>query len=232
MRKPTTVRCTTVEPGTGGYYVPVPPRVDLVSTVTSHDYPSVGLVDVQNNVWIVGGDAEVVVIDASHDPVPIVEAIGGRRVVAIAHTHGHWDHIDVAFDLQENVDAPILMHPADRPVWQRTYPDREPDGPLAEGALIVADGVELRILHTPGHTPGSVSFHHTASAALFDGDTLFPGGPGSTGDELGDFDVIIASIRDRILTMASETTLHPGHGDPTTVGAEAPHLQEWIDRGW
>lgn len=214
-----------------GYDVEMPPRVDLVSTFVKHDYGS-GPQEVQNNVWIVGGDDEVVVIDASHDPAPIVEAVGGRRVVSIACTHGHWDHIDVAFELRGAVDAPILMHPADRPVWDRTYADRDPDGPLAEGDLLVADGVELRVIHTPGHTPGSVSFHHTASHALFDGDTLFPGGPGSTSDELGDFEVIIASIRTRILTMPPETTVNPGHGDPTTVGAEAPHLPEWIARGW
>jgi glyoxylase-like metal-dependent hydrolase (beta-lactamase superfamily II) len=210
----------------------VPPRVDLVSTIASRDYPGEGIVQVQNNVWIVGGDDEVVVIDASHDPAPIVDAVGGRRVLAIACTHGHWDHVDAAFDVQAAVDAPILMHPADRPVWDRTHADRQPDGPLDEGALLVADGLELRVIHTPGHTPGSVSFHHTASHALFDGDTLFPGGPGSTGDELGDFELIIASIRERILPMPPQTTVHPGHGDSTTVGEEAPHLEEWIARGW
>jgi len=208
----------------------VPPSVDVVSTVVT--LRGSAPTEVQNNVWIVGGDDEVVVIDASHDSEPIVAAVGGRRVVAIACTHGHWDHVDAAFDVQRAVDAPIFMHPADLPVWERTHADRSPDRALAEGDLLVADGVELRVLHTPGHTPGSVSFHHTAGQALFDGDTLFPGGPGSTGDELGDFEVIIASIRERILTMPPETTVHPGHGDSTTVGAQMPHLSEWIDRGW
>ena len=207
-------------------------RVDLVSTVATREYPGVGSQQVQNNVWIVGGDDEVVVIDASHDASAIVDAVAGRRVVAIACTHGHWDHVDAAFDLREAVDAPILLHIADRPVWDRTHAGREPDVSLTEGDLLVADGVELRVLHTPGHTPGSVSFHHTASHVLFDGDTLFPGGPDSTGDELGDFELIIASIRERILTMPDETAVHPGHGDSTTVGAEAPHIQEWIERGW
>jgi glyoxylase-like metal-dependent hydrolase (beta-lactamase superfamily II) len=210
----------------------VPPRVDVVSTVMSRHSPGEGAVEVQNNVWVVGGDDEVVVIDASHDAAPIVGAVGGRRVTAIACTHGHWDHVDAAFDLQVAVDAPILMHPGDAPVWRRTHLDRTHDRDLAEGDLLVAGGVELRVLHTPGHTPGSVCFHHTASHVLFAGDTLFPGGPGSTGDELGDFEVIIASIRNRILVMPPQTEVHPGHGDSTTVGEEAPHLQEWIDRGW
>lgn len=198
----------------------------------SRHYPGEGAVEVQNNVWVVGGDDEVVVIDASHDAAPIVGAVGGRRVTAIACTHGHWDHVDAAFDLQVAVDAPILMHPGDAPVWRRTHVDRTHDRDLVEGDLLVADGVELRVLHTPGHTPGSVCFHHTASHVLFAGDTLFPGGPGSTGDELGDFEVIIASIRSRILVMPAQTEVHPGHGDSTTVGEEAPHLQEWVERGW
>jgi glyoxylase-like metal-dependent hydrolase (beta-lactamase superfamily II) len=212
--------------------VTVPPRVDVVSTFMTRDYPGEGAVEVQNNVWVVGGDDEVVVIDASHEVTPIAEAVSGRRVIAIACTHGHWDHVDAAFDLQRAVDAPILMHPGDAAVWRRAHADRTHDRDLAEGDLLVADGVELRVLHTPGHTPGSVCFHHTASHTLFAGDTLFPGGPGSTGDELGDFEVIIASIRNRILVMPPQTEVHPGHGDSTTVGEEAPHLQEWIDRGW
>jgi glyoxylase-like metal-dependent hydrolase (beta-lactamase superfamily II) len=124
------------------------------------------------------------------------------------------------------------MHPGDVPVWRRTHADRTHDRDLTEGELLVADEVALRVLHTPGHTPGSVCFHHTAGHTLFAGDTLFPGGPGSTGDELGDFEVIIASIRERILTMPPQTEVHPGHGGSTTVGEEAPHLQEWMDRGW
>lgn len=210
----------------------MPPRVDVVSTVATRDQPGAGATEVQNNVWIVGGDEQVVVIDASHDAAPIVDAIGRRRVIAIACTHGHWDHVDAVFDLRDAVDAPILLHPGDEPVWKRTHPDRAPDGALTEGDLLVADGIELRVLHTPGHTPGSVCLHHTAGHALFDGDTLFPGGPGSTGDELGDFEVIVASIRERILIMLPATAVHPGHGESTTVGAEAPHLPEWIERGW
>ena len=210
----------------------MPPRLDVVSTTATSDVPGSGPAEVQNNVWIVGGDEEVVVIDASHDATAIVDAVAGRRVTAIACTHGHWDHVDVAFELRDAVDAPILMHPADAPVWRRTHTERAPDRELAEGDLLVADGVELRVLHTPGHTPGSVCFHHTASHDLFSGDTLFPGGPGSTGDELADFEVIIATIRERILIMPPQTAVYPGHGDSTTVGAEAPHLPEWIARGW
>ena len=199
----------------------------------TRDYPGEGAVEVQNNVWVVGGDDEVVVIDASHDATPIVEAVGGPP--------GHRDRLHARTlgprrrrvrPAAERSTRRSSCTPADVAVWRRTHADRTHDRDLAEGDLLVADGVELRVLHTPGHTPGSVCFHHTASHVLFAGDTLFPGGPGSTGDELGDFEVIIASIRERILTMPPQTEVHPGHGDSTTVGEEAPHLQEWIERGW
>ena len=89
--------------------------------------------DVTNNIWLVGGDREVIVIDAAHDARPIVAAVAGRRVRAIALTHGHNDHINAAVALQEAVDAPIVLHPADRMLWHVVYPRRAPD---ARGAAV------------------------------------------------------------------------------------------------
>ncbi len=85
--------------------------------------------------------------------------------------------------------------------------------------------------HTPGHSPGSCCFHAAGLGAVFTGDTLFAGGPGATGRSFSDFGTIISSIRDRLLTLPPDTTVHPGHGASTTIGAEAPHLPEWIARG-
>ena len=92
-------------------------------------------------------------------------------------------------------------------------------------------GTDIDILHTPGHSPGSVSLHLPDLAALFTGDTLFAGGPGATGRSFSDFDTIIDSIRDRLLTLPEETTVHTGHGDTTTIGTERPALADWIARG-
>ena len=88
-------------------------------------------------------------------------------------------------------------------------------------------------LHTPGHSPGSVCFllERSDRARVFSGDTLFKGGPGATGRSFSDFPTIIESIRDRLLTLPADTMVRTGHGDPTTIGAEAPHLEEWIARG-
>lgn len=192
--------------------------------------------EVTNNIWLVGDDREVLVIDAAHDAAPIVEAVAGRRVTAIALTHGHNDHINAAAALQEAVDAPILLHPADRMLWDVVYPDRAPDADLHAGDVLRAGGVALAVLSTPGHSPGCCCFHAAAAGTegadvVFSGDTLFCGGPGATGRSFSDFDTIIASIRTQLLTLPPETIVHTGHGESTTIGAEAPHLEEWLARG-
>ncbi len=213
--------------GPGG--APEGKRIDKVTTsgifsLDGQDF------EVEDNIWVVGNDEEVFVIDAAHQAGPIVEAIDGRRVVAIICTHGHNDHINAAVDLAEAVAAPIALHPDDRMLWDEVHPGRPPDSALAEGDMLRAGGVALEVIHTPGHTPGGVCLHDCAGH-LFGGDTLFKGGPGATGRKYSDFPTIIESIRSKLLELPEATIVHPGHGDDTTIGTESPHLQEWIDRG-
>ena len=173
-------------------------------------------------------------VDAAHDAAPIVEAIRGRRVAAIALTHGHNDHINAAVALQDAVDAPILLHPDDRMLWHEVYPDRAPDRDLADGDVLRGGGAELGVLHTPGHCPGGCCFvlgRRRVGPHVFSGDTLFCGGPGATGRSFSDFPTIVESIRARLLTLPPETIVHTGHGDSTTIGPEAPDLEEWLRRG-
>jgi glyoxylase-like metal-dependent hydrolase (beta-lactamase superfamily II) len=181
--------------------------------------------DVDNNVWLVGDDDEVVVIDAPHRAEPIVAAIGGRRVKAILLTHGHNDHITAAVDLREAVDAPIWLHPADTMLWQTVHPVAVPDGELADLLRFRVAGTTLTALHTPGHSPGSTSLHAADLGAVFSGDTLFHGGPGATGRSFSDEPTILASIRSRLLTLHGDTVVHTGHGDDTTITAETPNIR-------
>ena len=190
-----------------------------------------GTWDVDNNVWVVGDENEVIVIDAAHDPEKIAAAIGGRRVVAVVCTHAHDDHVNQAPTLADRFDAPILLNPAEAPLWEMTHPDRAPDQDLTDGQVITAGGIELRAMVTPGHSPGSTCLYAPELKTVFTGDTLFNGGPGATGRSYSSFDTIIDSIRTTLLTLPGDTTVRTGHGDSTTIGGEAPHLDEWIAKG-
>lgn len=186
--------------------------------------------DVDNNIWIVGDDKEVIVFDAAHEAGPIKEAVGDRHVVAVVCTHGHNDHITVAPELGKELDAPVLMHPADDMLWRMTHPDQE-FRPVEDGATLQVGGIELRALHTPGHSPGSVCWHAPELNAVFSGDTLFHGGPGATGRSFSDFGTILESISGRLGKLPGETVVYTGHGDSTTIGDEIVNYDDWVARG-
>ncbi|QDP94650.1 MBL fold metallo-hydrolase [Microlunatus elymi] len=184
--------------------------------------------EVENNVWVVGDEAECVVIDAPHDVAEILQVVSGRRVIGILCTHGHDDHVRYALDLARATTSRVLIHPGDEPVWKLTH-SRQPHGQLRDGQLIPIAGVDLRVIHTPGHTPGSVCFYAEEfpgyrDGVVFTGDTLFNGGPGATGRSFSDHSEIIDSIRTRLLTLPSETVVKTGHGPDTTIGAERANV--------
>ena len=177
--------------------------------------------DVDNNVWVVGNDEECVVIDAPHDVEAIRAVIGDRRLQAVLCTHAHDDHVRFAPALREATGAPILLHPDDRPVWELTHPDSLWDADLFDGQELPVAGTTLTVLHTPGHAPGAVCFYVQSLGTVFTGDTLFNGGPGATGRSFSDHPTILESIRTRLLTLPPETVVRTGHGEDTTIGAEA-----------
>ncbi len=182
--------------------------------------------DVDNNVWVVGDDTECVVIDAPHDVEGILAVVGDRRVKAIVCTHAHDDHVRVAPALREATRAPILLHPDDRPLWELTHKDDLWDVDLVDGQQIVVGGTTLVVRHTPGHAPGAVCLYAPDLGCVFTGDTLFHGGPGATGRSWSDADLIVASIRSRLLNLPDDTVVHTGHGEDTTIGAERAGIGE------
>jgi glyoxylase-like metal-dependent hydrolase (beta-lactamase superfamily II) len=196
-------------------------RTSGIFSLDGQDY------DVENNIWLVGTDQDVVIVDAAHDAAPIVAAVRGRHVALIIATHGHNDHINAAADLAAAVHAPIALHPDDRMLWDAVYADRAPDAELADGEVIELAGATIRVLHTPGHSPGGVSLYLEGNGVVFTGDTLFHGGPGATGRSYSDYPTILESIRTKLLTLPAATVVHTGHGDDTSIGAESPHFDEW-----
>jgi glyoxylase-like metal-dependent hydrolase (beta-lactamase superfamily II) len=199
-------------------------RLDRVVTSGTFSLDG-GTWDVDNNVWLLGDDEEVLVVDAAHDASAIEQAVAGRRLVAIACTHAHDDHVSAARVLAEATGAPVLLHPADEPLWSMIYPDWRWTRDLADGDVLQVAGEEVRVLHTPGHAPGAVCLHVPALGAVFTGDTLFAGGPGATGRSFSDRPTIMASIRDRLLPLGDDTVVHTGHGENTSIGAERGLLQ-------
>ena len=207
-------------------------RVDLL--VTSGVFSLDGQdFDVDNNVWLVGDDDEVVVVDAAHDAPAILAAIGDRRLVAVLSTHGHNDHIDAAREVADAGHAPVYLHPGDTMLWDVVHPDHRPL-PLEDGRRFDVAGTALTVVHTPGHSPGAVCFHAPElgeEGTLFSGDTLFHGGPGATGRSFSSFPTILESIRTRLLTLPEGTRVLTGHGDSTLIGDEARDYDEWVTRG-
>lgn len=183
--------------------------------------------DVDNNIWIIGDDDQVVVIDAAHDHRPILDAIGGRKVLGIVCSHAHNDHINAAAELADAAGAPILLHTDDSQLWEVVYPDRRVDNSLTDGDELAVAGVGLTIIHTPGHSPGGVCLYLPSERLLFSGDTLFNGGPGATGRSFSDRGQLESSIRERLFVLPDDVVVNTGHGDSTTLGAEAARSANW-----
>lgn len=183
----------------------------------------------ENNVFVIRcrqtGDA--VLIDAANEHEQLLDLCTALNVRRVLETHGHWDHIQAVPALRE-AGYEVAVTSADAPKLK----DVGYDVFLDDAEVVEVGRLRLDAIHNPGHTPGSISFRVRDTPLLFSGDTLFPGGPGATQFDDGDFPTIIKSIEQRLFTFPDETIVLPGHGLDTTIGTERPHLDEWIDRGW
>lgn len=176
-----------------------------------------------NNVWLVGDDQEVLVIDPAHDAQAVAEAVGGRKVVAVLVTHGHWDHSRSAPEFSQLVDAPVYLNEADAFLWEESCGDASFEH-LADGATFTAGGVSLEARHTPGHTPGSTCLWAPAEHCVFSGDTLFENGVGATRWAYSSEPQIYESIRERLMILPDDVAVHTGHGPSTSIGRERPGI--------
>ncbi|WP_326564893.1 MBL fold metallo-hydrolase [Amycolatopsis rhabdoformis] len=193
--------------------------VDLTVTAGNYRFDGVSFA-VDTNIWLLGDEEEVLVVDAGFDSTAIAAAIDGRDVLGILCTHAHNDHADAALALADATGAPVLLHPDDAKLWARVNPGRRPDAELADGQVLEVAGSPVVVLHTPGHTAGSVCLHLPDDGLLFSGDTLLSGGPGMTGDVLSSASTLHDSVRRKLFVMPDETVVHPGHGYDTDLGTE------------
>ena len=181
--------------------------------------------NMENNTYVLECPVthEALLIDGCFEPETIISRCDGAMVVGIVQTHSHADHVNALPSLVEHFAVPVYAHPGE------SYPvtiDRD----LSDGDILDFGERSTKLLHTPGHTPGGVCL--LSGRHLISGDTLFPGGPGNTGGDERRFAQIIESVRTKLFTLPDDTIVYPGHGADTTIGAERPHLQEWVDRGW
>jgi glyoxylase-like metal-dependent hydrolase (beta-lactamase superfamily II) len=199
----------------------------LIWDATGVEIHQVVVGPVDNNVLILRctetGDA--VLLDAANEHELLLELCKRLGVRRVLETHGHWDHIQAVPELRDaGYSVGVTAQDAG---MLPSY-----DEVIEDDSVIEVGRLRLRTIHTPGHTPGSMCFLLEGHPVLFSGDTLFPGGPGNTTFEGGDFPTIIESVDRKLFTLPADTLVLPGHGASTTIGAERPHLQEWIDRGW
>jgi len=181
-----------------------------------------------NNVYILRcrRTGEAMLIDAANEHEELLQICKQLGVNQVVETHGHWDHIQAVPAVRE-AGISVAVTSADAGMLPSYDLILEDDEQLSVGDL------RLKTLATPGHTPGSICFAVEGTNLLFTGDTLFPGGPGNTSFEHSDFPTIIESIESRLFApFGPDTIVLPGHGAGTTIGAESPHLGEWVDRGW
>jgi glyoxylase-like metal-dependent hydrolase (beta-lactamase superfamily II) len=184
-----------------------------------------------STAWIVGDDEEVIVIDPGDDAGGVLEAVGDREILAVICTHGHTSHVAAAVAVAERDEAPVALHPADREQWRAVHRDGDAEIDMTDGGRFDVADVRLEVLHTAGHTRGSVSLYCADLGVVFTGDTLLASGPAPHEGEYPDFPGQLTAIGERLLGLPSATRVLPGHGEETTISAAAKRFDGWVTAG-
>lgn len=183
------------------------------------------------NVWIVGDDEEVVVIDTGHDPAAVLAAVGDREVLAVICTHGHADHVGAAVAVAERDEAPVALHPKDRLLWRDAHPTDDADIEMEDGGIFEVADASLEVIHAPGHTDGSVCLYCEDLGVVFTGHVLTDSGPVPHDGEFPDFADQLTAIGEHLLTLPSDTRVLPGQGPETTIAAAEKKFDSWVSAG-
>jgi len=183
------------------------------------------------NVWIVGDDEEVIVIDPGRDTAGVLDVVGDREVLAVICTHGHADHVAAAIELAERDEAPVALHPKDRNLWREAYPADDADIEMEDGGIFEVGDVRLEVIHAPGHSGGSVCLYCEDLGVVFTGHVVAAEGPVAHDGEFPDFASQLTAIGEHLLTLPSDTRVLPGHGEETTIAAAEKNFDSWVSAG-
>jgi glyoxylase-like metal-dependent hydrolase (beta-lactamase superfamily II) len=204
-------------------------RIEQV--VTSGEITEDGnLYPMENNTWVIGDNDEVIVVDPGHNAAAVLEAVDDREVVAVICTHGHPDHVAAAIEVAERDEAPVALHPKDLLFWRETH-DEDPDIEMADGGVFEVADVALEVIHTPGHSPGSVCLYCEDLGVVFSGDVLLATGLGRYCGEYPDFPGQVSAVGEYLLTLPPDTRVLPGHGEETTVADAEKRFDSWVSAG-
>jgi glyoxylase-like metal-dependent hydrolase (beta-lactamase superfamily II) len=183
------------------------------------------------NTWLIGDADEVIVVDPGSDAQAVLTAVSDREILAVICTHGHEAHVAAALEVAARDEAPVALHRRDVLAWREAHLGREPDIEMEEGGIFEVAGVALEVLHTPGHSPGSVSLYCERLGVVFSGDALTADGPASHDGEHPDFPGQLSAIGQELLTLPEETRVLPGHGDEITVETAGRRFDAWVAAG-
>jgi len=183
------------------------------------------------NVWIIGDDDEVIVIDPGSDTAAVLDAVGEREVLAVICTHGHAAHVAAAIEVAERDEAAVALHRKDRLLWREAQLADEPDIDMEDGGIFEVADATLEVIHAPGHTDGSVCLYSPELGVVFTGDVLRAQGPVPHEGEFPDFPGQLTAIGEHLLELPGDTRVLPGHGQETTIAVAEKKFDSWVSSG-